>query len=679
LKTSRRTNAVLLTLLLACAADAQTPSERARPAPANTKNQSPARTTNQSHAPQAASPATKEARDAKTRERRERQSAAAALNEAAASASNAEDSYKRALILALAADALWFHDEQAARALFERAWDAAVASDKEETTAFESAAGAIPVGGASKDISDVPEEFNRLTRARQEVLAAASRHDSRLTERYIAELRESVKSLRGEDAAREDDRRRYDVRESLSEFDDEQTRLNLSRSLIEEGDYGQASEVAAPELAGGVSAALIRFLIQFHERAPTEADSLYGRLLARVAADPRADANDVLLLSSYVFTPSMLAAVDAGGSVNFGIVNGESGGRPVNDAPVAANVTRDFFNVAARVLLRPRPAARQHGETVALFFAITRLLPFFERGAPQLAPQLQARRQSLAAELDASSLDSLSSAAGRESLTPANPTDPLAADLEYSKRGPTSESRDAARQRIVMRAVKLKLWERARAAASEMEDAEARAGSSALIAVSQVASVADAFGDDEDGDERAARFVQNADVPPLARALGYARAALLASKRHRAARAGELLDMAQSFAEQTDSGTEARLVALLVVATTAEEFDPSRAWTAAPAIVQAANEVRDAEPDELSGGFRLPQLDGAEGVGLGEELADFRLDTFFASLAARDFPRALKGARSLSDATTRSLVIIAASRARLAASVAHAPEPERAR
>jgi hypothetical protein len=678
LKTSRRTNAVLLTLLLACATDAQTPSERARPASANTKNQSPA-TTNQSHAPRAASPATKEARDAKARDRRERQSAAAALNEAAASASNAKDSYKRALILALAADALWFHDEQAARALFERAWDAAVASDKEEAAAFESPVGAIPVGGASTDISDVHEELNRVTRARQEVLAAASRHDSRLTERYIAELRQSVKSRRGEDAAREDDRRRYDVREFLSEFDDEQTRLNLSRSLIEEGDYSQASEVAAPEVAGGVSAALIRFLIQFRERAPTEADALYGRLLARVAADPRAGANDVLLLSSYIFTPSLLAAVDAGGSVNFGIVNGESGGHPVNAAPVAANVTRDFFNVAARVLLRPRPVAGQHGEAVALFFATTRLLPFFERGAPQFAPQLQVRRQSLAAELDASSRDSLSSAAGRESLTPANPTDPLAADLEYSKRGPTSESRDAARQRVVRRAVKLKLWERARAAASEMEDAEARAGSSALIAVSQVASVADAFDDDEDGDERAARFVQNADVPPLARALGYARAAILASKRHGAAGAGELLDRAQSFAEQTDSGTEARLVALLVVATTAEEFDPARAWMAAPAIVQAANEVRDAEQDELSGGFRLPQLGGAEGNGLGEELTDFRLDTFFASLAARDFPRALKGARSLSDATTRSLVIIAASRARLAAGVAPAPEPERAR
>ena len=678
MKTSRRTNAVLLTLLLACATDAQTPSERARPAPANTKNQSPATATNQSHAPRAASPATKEARDAKARERRERQSAAAAVNEAAASASNVKDSYKRALILALAADALWFHDEQAARALFERAWDAAVASDKEEAAAFESAVGAMPVGGASTDIPDVPEELNHVTRARQEVLAAASRHDSRLTERYIAELRESVKS-RGEDASREDDRRRYDVRESLSEFDDERTRLSLSRSLIEEGDYGQASEVAAPELAGGVSAALIRFLIQFRVRAPTEADALYGRLLARVAADPRDGANDVLLLSSYVFTPSLLAAVDAGGSVNFGIVNGESGVRPVNAAPLATNVTRDLFNVAARVLLRTRPAAAQHGETAALFFAITRLLPFFERGAPQFAPQLQARRQALAAELDASSRDSLSSAAGRESLTPANPIDPLAADLEYSKRGPTSEARDAARQRVVKRAVKLKLWERARAAASEMEDAEARSGSSALIDVSQVASVADAFGDDEDGDERAARFVQNADVPPLARALGYARAALLASKKNKAERARELLDRAQSFAEQTDSGTQARLVALLVVATTAEEFDPSRAWTAAPAIVQAANEVRDAEQDELSGGFRLPQLGGAEGVGLGEELADFRLDTFFASLAARDFPRALKGARSLSDAATRSLVIIAASRARLAAGVAHAPEPERAR
>jgi hypothetical protein len=678
LRTSRRTNALLLALAFARPCVAQTPA--ARPSPTKT---------NQSDAPQAAKPAPKPARDAKTRAadsraRKERQAAAVALSEAAASASGVKDPFERAMILALSADALWPYDEQAARALFARAWDAAVASDKsdeEDAAAASSPDPGPPTAGVDPaDISDPPEEFGRATRARQEVLAAVSRRDARLTERYIAELRESIRARRGETAARVDDGRRYDVRGSLSEFDDGQTRLNLSRSLADDGDYKQAAEVAAPEVEGGVSAALVRFLIQLRERAPAEADALYARLLARAAADPRAGANDALLLSSYAFTPSLLASVDEAGSVNFGVVRGEGGGRPVNAAPLAANVARDFFNVAARVLLRTPGGAAQRGETAALFFAVTRLLPFFERGAPQFVAQLQARREALAAELDASSRDALSSAAGRESLTPSNPTDPLAADAEYSKRGPTADLRDVARARVVRRAVTLKLWARARAAAEEMENADARAGALRLIAVCQVASVYEAFDDEEDGDERAAQFVQNADVPPLARALGYARAALLASKRRRPARARALLDRAQAFAEQTDPGGEARVTALLVVATTAEGFDPARAWAAAPAIVQAANEVSDASQNEPS---QLIELSGThldENVALNEELADFRLDAFFARLGARDFTRALKEARSLSDATARSLSIIAAARARLAAGdAAAAAGPESAR
>lgn len=667
-KTSRRTNAILLTLLFACGAGAQVPAGRKRPAQTTVAPQSPK--TNKPAATQATKPSAKSARDAKARDRRERQSAAAALEEAASSASSVEDTYKRTLILALTADALWLHDEQSARALLSRAWESAVASDEAEAKSLENGYREGAAAQRPFEASEVsPGDFIRVVRAREEVLGAASRHDARLTERYLAELRESVKAERG-DAPSEDER--ADVKEFLSEFDLDQTRLNLSRSLAEEGDYSQAAEVAAPEVVGGVSAALVRFLIQFRESAPAEADGLYRRLLARAASDPRAGANDVLMLSSYTLTPSMLASVNADGSVNFASVGSVTRPNPNPQSPFATGLMREFYETATVVLTRPARTSNVRGESAAIFFAVTRMLPYFERDAPRLLPQLQARLASLSAELDARSRDSLSGTASRKSLTSSNPVDPLAGDAERAKTGASATERDEARALLVRRAVKLKLWARARDAAEAMEDPEERASQLRLIAVAQAASVAEAFGDEEDGDERAAKFVENADVPPLTRALGYARAALLASKLRRTTRAVELLDRAQTFAEQTDSGTEARFVALLVVAYASEELDAARAWASLPALVRAANEVRDSSQDDLGGGFRLPHVEGFEGDGLSEDLAGFRLDRLFESLASRDFARALTEARALDNPTTRTLVIVAAARGRLAA----APAPE---
>lgn len=666
-----------LALLVACAAGARVP------AAAQTKATSRTPATNQPRAQQGAKPSDKAARDAQARAdaaraRRERQAAAAALNEAASAARGVEDTFKRTLILALAADALWPYDEQSARALISRAWESAVASDEAEARSLEeSYSEEAAAKNPPESVDDLPEEFTRVTRAREEVLSAASRHDARLTERYLAEFRESVRARRGADETAGDDYSgRYDARAAFYEASDEQFRLNLSRTLAEDGDYEHAAEVAAPEVAGGVSASLVRFLIQFRAGAPAEADALYRRLLARAAADPRAGANDVLLLSSYVFTPTMLVSFNAGIAQFSNVYRGQSPA-PTPDAPFAPGLTREFFEVTAGILMRPQLAPSPRGDASALYFTVTRLLPYFERGAPQLAPQLQARRQTLAAEIDAQSREWLSSSAGRKTLTQSNPVDPLAGDFEYAKNGPSQTARDAARARAVERAVALKLWERARAAAESMEKEESRAGYLRLVTVAQVGSIAEAFEDDEDGYERAALFVQNADVPPLTRAFGYARAAVLASKRNRLARARELLDKAQAFAEQTDSGTEARFAAMLVTATAAEEFDAARAWAAVPTLVQAANEVRDAKKDDLSGGFRQPHIEGVENTGLGKTLADFRLDSLFESLAKRDFPRALKEARALDDTTTRSLVIVAAARARLA--VAPAPESKGAR
>jgi len=96
-------------------------------------------------------------------------------------------------------------------------------------------------------------------------------------------------------------------------------------------------------------------------------------------------------------------------------------------------------------------------------------------------------------------------------------------------------------------------------------------------------------------------------------------------------------------------------------------YGPERAWAMLPALARAAGEVGDAPADELAGGFRTPGLEGAENVGVAGQLADFRLDELFAALARRDSARALREARGLTDLTTRSLVTVAAARARLAA------------
>ncbi|MET0649897.1 MAG: hypothetical protein ABW208_25085 [Pyrinomonadaceae bacterium] len=662
MKKPRRTDLrtlLLLALLPACVPHVHGAQERRSRAPQTKAKQTP-----------------KPARDPKERERRERQQAVAALNEAVAAAPEVKDSYKRTLLLALAAEALWTFDEQAARSLFARAWEAAAASDEEESSAEEKRLGEQASARSSADgLAEPPEALSRVTRARREVLSAASRRDARLTERYLAELRESIErrgSRFGEDVSRGDSaRRRYDARDDSVLDSDEHLRLDLSRSLAEEGEYSRAAEVAAHEVAGGVSSALVRFLIGFRGKAPAEADALFRQLLARTANDPRAGVNDVLLLSSYVLTPSVLTTAGERGGVSLGYVHREGGNGSGEPAPPRA-VRQEFFNTAAAVLLRAGAevtagATGARGRTAALFYALSRLLPFFEREAPQLAPQMHALRQSVAGGLSEESRAMLASVAETTELRRLNAADPLANDFEHAKTEPEAAARDAARERAVRQAVKLKLWARAREAIAGMEDAELRANSLNLLAVCQVAAVGEAFDDDDEGDVRAAQFVENGDVPPLTRALGYAQAALLASKLKRHERAAELLERARYFAEQTDSGKEARFVALLVVAAAAEQADPARAWEMLPALVRAANEVGDAPADELSGGFRVPSLEGAENVGLAEQLADFRLDHLFAALGRRDIARALREARSLADATTRSLVTVATARARLAA------------
>ncbi|HEX8558321.1 MAG TPA: hypothetical protein VF668_09475 [Pyrinomonadaceae bacterium] len=662
-----------LALLLACGAAARAPAQTATRAARGAKpareSQAPAgrrrapdatggKAEGRAPGGEAASRASADkAREARARAERSARKAVAVLLEVAGEAASLEDAFQRARVLTLCAGALWGADERAARSVFGRAWEAAVESDEAE----------FKDEKEQGRYGDLPERF---TRARELALASAARLDARMSEAWLGALAEWVAREAG--GAREEAAPPAagpagggpDIG-PLNEFTREGQRLALAGSLLEGGSYEDAARVAAPALQGGVSGAFIEFLLRLREGSPAEADRLYLRLLASTRARPDASANDVLLLSSYALTPRLLAVVGADGSVQFRALGDAARETPAGAAATAAAEARSvFYDTAASVLLlRPAQDAAPGREPHAVYFAIGRLLPFFEREAPRHAHALQARMIELAARLGLERRVALDSKMRTHSLSPENPVDPLRRLLDAAADLKDSSLRDGVRLRAVEAAAARRLWERARSLAEEVEDSEARQGARATVDAYKVAWVRETFEGDDDDFERAAALAREADVPAALRAYGLAQAAQMAARRGLRQPAAALLGEAFGQASQAEAPTYARDAALLLTATYAARLEWPRAWEALAAAVAALNqdEEFDGEPLHFDAEERADYGRGVAGA-LGEALRHFDLAGAFDAAARRDFDRAVAEARNLKSAPARALALVAAAR-----------------
>ncbi|HEX8351499.1 MAG TPA: hypothetical protein VF611_01140 [Pyrinomonadaceae bacterium] len=596
------------------------------------------------------------ARGARARAERTRRKAVGVLLEVADGAKAVEDLFQRASVLALCADALWEADEQAARAVFGRAWEAAAESDEED----------LKDEREHGRYGDLPERF---TRARDLVLAAAARRDARTADAWLGALADwlSGHESRARDEAASGGGAGTDVRPP-GEFTRDGQRLALASALVEEEAYDAAARVAAPALEGGASGALVEFLLSLRGRAPDEADRLYLQLLAGVRAGAGSRANDVLLLSSYALTPRLLAAVGADGSLQFRTLGGPpDGATPRRAEAPDPRVRAAFFETASAVLLRPTRPAGDAADSAALYFAVGRLLPFFEREAPRHAPALHARLAELASAVDAARRAALDSQMQTQSLSRSNPADPLGGLLETVGRAADVKLRDDARLHAVRAAAAKRLWERARGLAGEIEDAEKRRDARSVIDAYQVASVGEGFLEKEEDDfERAAALVRAAEVTPALRAYGLARAAELAAKRRKRVRAEALLEEALAYASQPPAGTSLRDAASMAAATVAARIGSPRATEALAASVAALNE------DELFDGERIwfnlddrLNLSPGEAGALNEAFRPFDVGVMFGEAARGDFDRAAAEARNLKSVSARSRALVAAARAAL--------------
>jgi hypothetical protein len=688
LKPSPRTRRTLLAALLACAF-LNAPAARSEERGARQNARVEAKQSAQKKPDAKASEKTD--KDAKAsakaaRARRETREAVAALKESAELARGFEDVYESVRGQAEAADAAWPFDEPWARAVLRRAWDATNAPGAEDR---------VQGFGTSEDARE--DSINALEAARRFVIKAALKHDPRFGEALMREFERGV-----DERAAENRRPQTAAQESVAPADPadsnangrrERTlrpadwqRLFIARQLLEEGDYRHAADIAAPLVAEGASFPVLDFILDLGARDAGAGEALYLRLLETTLADAEADANDVLLLSMPIVSPGLRVSVNADGSVNFVPVGLNSG--YARQTAFAPRTQTAFFRTASAVLLRRRTTGAAAGDAAALYFAIGRLLPFFGREAPQLAPALDARMASLAAELEASRSEALRAKMEVSSLTPKNPTDPLALPLQLVAQAKTSDERDFARLTVVTVAARLALWSRARAAAEEIEGGEARRAARLAVAIQQVATVRRAFEEEgpeasvraDDFVERAADFVRASDVPPEARALGFAQAAEWAAGAAFGARADALLADAAGLAAQADRGTQ-RASALALVTLSAARAGSARVWEVLPAFVRAADEA-----DELRYGAMLLEFN----VGPSDRKlwvtaphAPVSLDELFAAAARLDAVKTLTEARGFKDEELRAAALLAAGRAALeknagaaAAKNAGAPRPD---
>lgn len=554
----------------------------------------------------------------------------------------------RARVQARAGDALWETDKEKARQLFRRAWEAAEAADRETANLSdaERRRRAIAQGGAAA---------RGLLNLRREVVILAARRDRELGEEFLAKLDEARKDEAGATATTAPQVPAQTNEQRINPDNPPpamQQRLNLAQQLLDEGNVEQALQFADPALYP-VNTFGMNVLNTLREKNRAAADQRFLSLAARAGADPLADANSVSLLSSYVFTPFLYVTVRPDGNSHTRQWRGDISPPADTDPRVRAA----FLAAAFQVLLRPLPPAeedRTSSGRMGAYVVATRMLPLFERHAPDRAPALRARQAQLAQDTPdrGSRIDDQLLTRG---IVPEDPNRDRAAEaLARLDKAKNANERDLIYFRAAMETFEADP-EKARDLASKIEDPDTRKQLISFIAFRLVQDALRAKKADD-----ALKYSRSDELTRVQRVWALTEAARLLTKEQ-PGRAAEALDEATAEARKLDDGSLERVRGLLAVATQLVELDRTRAWETMHEVVRAANALPDFSGEggditvrvEFKGGGAMTQNNNVE---------SFDLTGVFEALAREDFDRAAALARTLKAESPRSVATLAVAR-----------------
>ena len=563
--------------------------------------------------------------------------ALALVTSLAEEARNYQELALRPRVLANAADTLWPADNDAARIMFRRAWEAAEKADTQEVT-LKTPAGVPPAAAG------MVTELRRIGGhdLRSQVLAIAARRDGALGEELLNKLQVATKR---ETADAKNDSNVNAV-DSWSDSEASLRRLQLARRLLDDGQIEPALEFAAP-LLNKVNANSINFLSTLRERMPEAADERFAGLLALAEFDPSSDANTASGLSSYVFTPGLYVTFNADGTARWSQPEGITA--PPN---LSASLRNRFFGTAASILLRPLPPPDQDftssGRT-GKYMVVNRLLPLFDRFAPDMGVALRSQLRALLSD------GPLRGGEDNPLLTQGLPEEKSGAPLEGVQdrldHAKTSNERD-------------RIYADAAVTLAGKGDARAQDLADKIVETDRRGQVRRYV--DFQFVQLAIRKKDAAEVSRIAKAgqlthsqrvWAYTQAArlLLNSERSRSL---EILEEAISEARRMEAGDPDRARVLIGVAKQLVMADRVRSWEILGEAVTAANSSErftgEAAPLHFS---MLATRSGIKITSVGGE--DFSLSSVLRSLAEDDFDRSITLAKSFKYTAPRATAMLA--------------------
>ena len=554
-----------------------------------------------------------------------RATALSLLQSLAIEARSYRDEALRARVQARIADVIWNRDQEAARALFHRAWEVAEivdnASASASTPSLRSSTGRILV----------------RTNLRREVLALASRRDHKLGEEFLAKL-----------TPKEPNQSNSNPETSAVENAE---RLRLANQFLETGNVERALQFADPALRR-ISERAILFLVELREKNALAADQRFASLLTSANADLASDANTVSLLTSYAFTPSMYLVVSPGG------IPSSNSYLPRRQPDLTPGLRRSFFEVAARILLRPLPqidgsSAGRPGTRLIM----TRLLPLFQQFAPDLAATLNTQLAAMGTE--ATSVHAVPNL----ELNPGINEDGYDIDGELKgalDRAQGADERDRAYAFAAMHAAD-RADARARDFADKIEDLETRKGIRTYVEYFFIRTLIRKKQSSE-----AVLLIRKASLEPTWRAHFLTQVAALTLRDDRV-RALELFDEALTETRRIDAGRPERAYSLTALLRHFATIDRARTWELLSETIKAANAVSDFTGEN---GLTAVTLEGKFGIRLSTEVAAPNdLSEAFEALAAESFYQALDVGKTFTGEAPRAIAMIAITRAVLDAKV----------
>jgi len=548
----------------------------------------------------------------------------------------------RARVQARAADALWETDKERARQLFRRAWEAAEVADRDTANLSEEERRrrAIAQGAAGA---------RGLLNLRREVVILASRRDRDLGEEFLAKLDESRKD---EASATNNPPAPVQTNEQRINPDNPpgpmMQRLNLAQQLLDDGQTERAMQFADSALYP-VNTFGMHFLNTLHKKNREAADFRFNQLIVKAANDPLSDANTVSLLSSYIFTPLMYITVRPDGNSH---TRQYGPSTPFED--LDPRLREAFIATASQILLRPLPPVeedRTSSGRAGAYVVATRMLPLFERYAPDRAAALRARQALLAQDTPERTRRSDNELLTR-GIVPEDPNRDAVQDaldrLEHAK---TTGERDSVYFRAAMAAFGTDPA-RARELANKVEDPDTRKQLISFLAYRLVQDAVRAKKADD-----VLTHSRSDELTRMQRVWGLTEAARLLTK-DQPGRAVEALDEATTEARKLDDGSPERVRALLAVATQLAALDRPRAWETMHEVVKAANALKDFSGEGGDITVRV-EFKGGGAMTNNNTVESFDLAGVFTALARDDFDRAAALARTLKAEAPRSVATLA--------------------